>query len=705
VAKVSVSQRPAPFQNAIFLGLLLVAATALAYQPIWDAGFIWDDDDYVTANPLLTAPDGLRRIWFSLDSPSQYFPLTYTTFRFEHLLFGLNPAGYHWFNLLLHSINALLVWRLLWRLKIPGAFLAAGIFALHPVQVESVAWITELKNLQMLFFFLLTLLAWIEFVEEKTPSPWRFYYVALAAYVLALCSKATVCTLPAALLLILWLKGTRINGKRLLQVTPFVALGLGMGMLVVWWERYHQGTQGKLFGLGLLERILVAGRAIWFYFGKLFWPANLTFIYPRWTIDSSSISAYIWLAAIAGLCGLIYRARKRLGRGPETAALFYVATLSPTLGFIMLYTFRFSFVADHYQYAASIGPIALASAGVYLILLRLKEPTPVLQGIICLGFIFALGTLTSRQARMYKDAETLWKETLARNPTCFLAYDNLGEILSQKGQVEEAIGYYQKAVDTNPNFSEAFNNLGNAFLQKGQLNQAIANYEKAKQISPDHPQPYYNLANVKLLQGHTNEAFAEYEHALKILPQHPGVHFNFGNLLMESGRLDDSIAQYQRALELNSRYPEVRNNFAAALFLKGRVEEAITQYEKELDNNPDNASAHYNLANILFQAGKTDQAIAEYQQALQINSEDAGGHNNLAKALMQKGRSEEAIIHLEYALRLEPGSVKTHYNLALAYLQTGKQEEARKELKEVLRLKPDFVLPRDVSRLLEEKSK
>jgi tetratricopeptide (TPR) repeat protein len=640
-----------------------------------------------------------------MDSPSQYFPLTYTTFRFEHLLFGLNPAGYHWFNLLLHSVNALLVWRLLWRLKIPGAFLAACIFALHPVQVESVAWITELKNVQMLFFFLLALLAWVEFLEEKPEASWRLYLFALLACALALCSKTTACTLPAALVLILWLKGKPLSSKRLAQVVPFLALGFAMGMLTIWWERYHQGTQGKLFGLGLLERVLVASRAIWFYVCKLFWPANLTFIYPRWTVDPSYFWGYVWLGAATGSCGLIYWARKRLGRGPETAAVFYVATLSPTLGFIMLYTFRFSFVADHYQYVASIGPIALASAAVSLLLLRSKPSAPVLQTIICFAFILMLGTLTRRQAGMYKDDETLWKATLARNPTCFLAYDNLGEISFRKGQIEEAITYYKNALDINPDFSEAYNNLGNAFLQKRQLDQAIANYQKAKKISPDHAAPYYNLANAKLQQGRTNEAFAEYEQALQVLPRHPGVHYNFGNLLIQSGRVDDAIAQYQRALEINRRYPEVRNNLAAALFLKGRVDEAIAQYGKELENNPDNAGAHYNLANILLQAGKADQAIIEYQQALQINPEDAGARHNLAKALMQQGRSEEAIIHFEQVLRVEPGSVKAHYNLALAYLQTGRREEARREVKEVLKLKPDFVLPKDVARLLEEKSK
>ncbi len=266
--RVAALPRGGEWQNWL-LGLLLIAATVLVYQQAWHAGFIWDDDVYVTENKLLTAPDGLKRIWFSLESPSQYFPLVYTSFRLEHALWGLHPAGYHWVNILLHAANALLVWRLLVVLRVRGAWLAAAIFALHPVHVESVAWITERKNVLMGLFFLLALLAWVKFVEASSRQRWKFYGLALVFYALALFSKTTACTLPAALLLILWLKGTRIDWRRLAQVVPFVVLGIGMGLVTVWWERYHQGTQGELFQIGLPERILVACRALWFYAGKL----------------------------------------------------------------------------------------------------------------------------------------------------------------------------------------------------------------------------------------------------------------------------------------------------------------------------------------------------------------------------------------------------------------------------------------------------
>src|ERR1700704_3239011 len=393
--------------STYFVALLLVVATVVAYQPAWHGGYIWDDDYYLTKNPLLTAPDGLRRIWFSLDSPSQYFPLVYTMFRFEHAWWGLSPTGYHVVNILLHIANALVLWRVLARLHVPGAWLAGAIFALHPVQVESVAWITERKNVLMGFFFLLTLLAWIAFVDGRTKRRWLFYGLALILYLLALSAKTTACTLPAALFLILWLQKEPISWKRIFQIIPFLVLGIAMGVLAMWWERYHQGTSRTVFTfLSPIERLLVASRAIWFYLSKLAWPANLTFIYPRWDIAPTHLLNYAWLLAGVILCGAIYFLRRYVGRCAEVAAGFFVATLSPVLGFIMLYTFRYTFVADHYQYLACIGPIALASSAITVWSKR-RRFDPALNwsaGILVVGI---LAFLTWRQSAIYRDVETL----------------------------------------------------------------------------------------------------------------------------------------------------------------------------------------------------------------------------------------------------------------------------------------------------------
>jgi tetratricopeptide (TPR) repeat protein len=600
-------------------GGLLVVAVVFAYQPVWHAGFIWDDDVYVTQNRLLTAPDGLQRIWFSLESPSQYFPLTYTTFRLERAFWGLKPAGYHWVNLLLHAVNALLVWRLLKRLGVPGAWLAAAIFALHPVQVESVAWITERKNVLCLLFFLLSLRAWIEFVEARPrPGGWRYYYLALLLFALALFSKTTACTLPAALLLVLWLKGKAVDRVRLAQMIPFLVLGAGLGLVTVWWERYHQGTQGTLFSLGWLERILIASHAIWFYLGKLVWPVNLTFSYPRWTIHAADPLAYGWLVAGAGLGAAIYYARRYTGRGVAVAALYYVATLSPLLGFIMLYTFNFSFVADHYQYMASLGPIALAAGGMTTALGVWGKGKRCLKAALGMALLLTLGVLTWRQCGMYADAETLWWATLARNPNSYLAHNNLGNVLFRKGRMDEAVEHYQKALAINPQYELAYNNLGLVLFRKGRVDEAIIQYQKA----------------------------------LEIQPQYVEAHNNLGNALIQKGRVDEAITQFQQAIEIHSDYAKAHDNLGLALLQKGRVDEAIIHFQKSLEIRSDYPGAGYNLARVAWLLATSPEAsVRDGTRAVALAGQVeqlSGGRDPLinlalAAAYAEAGRFAEAI--------------------------------------------------------------
>ena len=585
-------------------GLVLLVITVVVYRHAWSAGYIWDDDVYVTNNPLLTAPDGLWRIWFSLDSPSQYFPLVYTTFRFEHALWVLNPAGYHWVNILLHAANAILLWRLLVLLRIPGAWLAAAIFALHPVQVESVAWITERKNVLMGLFFLLSLISWVRFVDARPKKAGNFYGLALLFYALALFSKTTACTLPAALLLILWLRQKPINSRRLLQIVPFVLLGICLGLVTIWWERYHQGTQGQLFAIGIPERFLVASRAVWFYAGKLLWPANLTFSYPRWNISAANAIDYIWPLALVALAGVIYFARHRVGRGFEVAALFFVTTLGPVLGFIMLYTFRYSFVADHYQYLASIGPIALAAAAITVGFDRVWKNDVFLKPTLGAALLGVLGFLTWNQCKMYADSDTLWWTTISRNPESWMAHNNIAINLVQKGKMDEAIAHYDKALELDPTYGEAHYNLANALVRLGRVTEAISHYEKAVELNPNNAMAFHNL----------------------------------GSVLAQSGRLDEGIAQYRKALALTPNNAAMHNNLGAALLRSGQLDEAMEHYQKALQLNPDNAEANYNLANALVQRGRLQEAVTYYNHALRLNPGNAAARERLNKVLQQLGR-------------------------------------------------------------------
>lgn len=592
------------------MGLILVAATLLVYHRAWNGGFVWDDDAYITQNKLLTEPGGLWRTWFSLESPSQYFPLTYTTFWVERRIWGLNPTGYHLVNILLHAANALLLWRLLRRLDVPGAWLAAALFVLHPVQVESVAWITERKNVLCLFFQLLSLLCWLEFIgQAATKVIWRWCALALALFALALSSKTTACTLPAAMMLILWLRGKPMERRQWVSILPFIVLGLGMGLVAMWWERHHQGTQGKTFDISFLERVLIASRAIWFYAAKLIWPSHLTFSYPRWTINPADPLAYGWLVACAGAAGVLLALRRWIGRCLEVTALFYVATLSPLLGFIMLYTFRYSFVADHYQYIASIGPLALAAAGITLLLDRIRPSSAFLKPGCYGGLLLVLGTLTWQQSGMYKDAETLWRTTLERNPSSVLALYQLGNALLHQGHLEEAVTLYRRVLQIDPADEDVHYNLANALLRAGRVDEAITQYQAALQLKPRDPESHCNLGNALFQKGRIQEAISEFQQALAVRPDFADAQNNLG------------LAAWVLA---TSKDPSVRNVFQA-IHLAEQVNQLC---------GGTNPMVLRTLSRAYADEGRYPEALAAARRGLSLAREQ--GNPGLARALEQQ---------------------------------------------------------------------
>jgi tetratricopeptide (TPR) repeat protein len=675
--------------RVLIFAVVLAAVTILAYRPAWHGGFLWDDDDYIIKNELLTAPNGWQRIWFSLDSPSQYFPLTYSTFRVEHALWGLSTTGYHWVNLLLHVGNALLVWAVLARLRVPGSWLAAAIFALHPVQVESVAWITERKNVLMGFFFLLTLLAWIASADERTRRPWIFYCLALIFYVLALSAKATACTLPAALFLILWLQNKPITMRHVIQIVPFVLLGIVMGLLAVWWERYHQGTNRAAFTfLSPIERILVPSRAVWFYLSKILWPSNLTFIYPRWNISPADLLDYIWLLAGIAACMAIYFIRRYVGRSVEVAAAFFVATLSPVLGFIMLFTFRYTFVADHYQYLACIGPIALASAGVVSLSDKFAQYRAIIAGAALL-VVASLGILTWRQAATYRNVETLWRTTIARNPECWMAHTNLGLVLLQQGKIDDGIAHYRSALQIQPDSWDAEYNLGTALLAKGQVDEALFHCERAVRMRPTDPDALVSLGNALYQKGRIDEAIAHYQKAITEHPDHFLARYSLGHALLEKGEFDDAIQVCRSALLLNPSDPDCHTTLAIALEEKGNPAEAIQHYQKALELVPGSIPTLTNLAWML--ATSQDASVRNGAKAVELAREAdrmVGGTNTLvlrtlAAAYAENGEFANAIktarsaiqlarMHGEDSLTTDLDQQIALYQLGMPYRQTAK---------------------------------
>ncbi|MGP8201341.1 MAG: tetratricopeptide repeat protein [Limisphaerales bacterium] len=638
---------PSSWRHGWLFGLVLVVATLVAYGPALPAGFVWDDDLYVANNPLLAASDGLRRIWFSFESPSQYFPLTYTTFYVEHALWGLNPAGYHLINILLHTANALLLWRLLTRLRVPGAWLAAAIFALHPVQVESVAWISERKNVLMGFFFLLTLLAWIKFIDAQCRHPWRSYALALLFYALSLSAKTTACTLPAALLLILWLEKMPVNWRRLAQVAPFMAMGIGMGVVSMWWERHHQGPQpATSIWIGPVERVLVASRAPWFYAGKLLWPANLTVNYPRWTISTSDPRAYAWLLASVALGVVIWRARRWTGRGVEVAVAFFVLTLSPLLGFIMVYTFAYSFVADHYQYLACIGPMALAAAGIEIGLGRVAAGKPFFRPVVCAALLMTLGALTWKQSGMYADTETLWQTTLRRNPNSLLAHASLGAAALENGRTDEAIAHLQKVLEFDPKFAGVHYDLGASFFRLGRMDEAIAQYRKELEINPGFALTHNSLAEALAREGKADEAIAEYQKALAIEPDMASANDDLGVILLKKGMVDEAIAHLQKAVQLGPAFIGEQKNLGIAFAKKGQLKEAMVSFQKAVETDPPDAETCNDLAWLLATA--SDSSLRDGAKALAL-AQQAG---------VLAGRENPILLQTQAAAEAETGNFK-----------------------------------------------
>ena len=691
--------RPEETNVAIFnrkdwiLGLILVGAVIVAYLPIWHAGFIWDDDFYVTNNKLLSASGGLWRIWFTAHTQSQYFPLVFTTLRFECELWGLNPLGYHLVNVCLHIANALLIWTLLKRLALPGAWFAAAIFALHPVQVETVAWVTELKNTESTLFYLLAIFAWLNFCAGRG---WRFYALAFVLYVLALFAKTTACTLPAVMLLLLWLKGEPVDRKRFFQTLPFLMAGVAMGLLSVWWEK-HLGNyqpQHRLLG-GPLDRVLIAAHALWFYAAKFFWPVNLTFSYPRWKIDISDWRPYFWLAGCLVVAAALWLNRHRIGRRPIAAILFFAAVLSPMLDFFPTYTFYYSYLADHYQYFACLG-LTVLFVGMAIWLSQRFQINLCMQRGLATMLLLVLGILTWRQCDTYVDAETLWRTTIQRNPDSWMARLNLGNLLVTKGKTDEAIGQFQRALQINTNDADIYYDLGNALLQKGDADEAITYFRQALQIEPDYVEAHNNFGNALLQKRKPDEAITQFQKALQSQPEYAEACVGLGNALLQEQKTDEAIAQFRKALQIDPDSAEACYDLGNVLLQKGNLDEAIAYYQQAVKINPSHAEAQNNLGEALLQKGNVDEAIAHFNQALQIKPDYAAGQFNLGLALSHKGDLYGAITCYQKALEINPDYLEAQVNLGNALRQTGDVKEAIVHYQKALELsqaagRQDFV--------------
>lgn len=529
----------------------LIATVFLAYAPAWHGGFLWDDDGHVTRADLRSI-EGLGRIWAEPGATQQYYPVLHTAFWLEHRVFGDRPTGYHFVNLALHGLNVLLLLAVLRRLRIRGAWLAAGIFALHPVMVESVAWITELKNTLSGAFYFGAALAYLRFDAERRR---RWHALALGLFVLALGSKTVTATLPGALLVIFWWQRGALSWRRdVWPLVPFFALGAVSGLFTGWVELKLIGASGAEFAQTPVERGLIAGRVIWFYLGKLVWPAELVFIYERWQVSQREAWQYLYpLAALVTLAALWWLRRR--SRGPLAGALFFGGTLFPVLGFFNVYPFQFSFVADHFQYLASLGAIVPVAAGLTLLADRIGQGTALFAGLLLLA---VLGTLTHHQSRIYRDAETLYRATIARNPACWLAYSNLGMVVQQRRAYDEAIALYEAALKLRPQDVTTYYNLGSALAVQRRLPAAVEALQTAVRLRPGYAKAHHNLGNALAELGRLTEAEIHFATAVRLRPDFIAARRSLGFVQLDNGRPAEAARQLAEVLQANPRDAEVR---------------------------------------------------------------------------------------------------------------------------------------------------
>jgi Flp pilus assembly protein TadD len=586
----------------------IILAAVLPYLPALHGGFVWDDEPLITANPLLRTPSGLAEIW-SGSRTADYFPVTNTVFWIEHHLFGDNATGYHALNILLQAANALLLWRVLRRLQIPGAFLAGLIFAVHPIHAESVAWISELKNVLSMFFFLISALLFFEIEDQRVLSRTGAYSASLVAFLLALLSKTQVVFLPVALVLCAWWQNSSVDSKRLaksdpsrfqrefVRTVPFFLIAIVLGLITIWFQNRGIGEEEIILG-PFTRRLVNAGIAIWWYAKQVFAPIRLMAVYPQWRFDSPALVE--WLPLIALIGGLLFLWRRHY-RGFLFALAYFIIALLPVIGIVRLsYVRSGALVADHLQYFADISLIALFSAGVAHLWSTGRREIRIATGTVTLVLLGLMGAYTWARAGVYRDEQTLWQDNFSKNPNTWQGHNRIGQLLFSQEKFAEAVPYFERAVQLKPELADNYNLLGLVYCRLQRFEEGIAQYRKGLQLKEANPLTAQsvstatmrvNLANALALTGNSfsdlaraasdqgdtaaaqantkeanarfTEAIEQYEKALAIEPEHPAIHRNLGILLAQLGRNEEAIPHLRKVLQLVPNEPSARETLAA----------------------------------------------------------------------------------------------------------------------------------------------
>jgi protein O-mannosyl-transferase len=604
--QTSPTQGRAFFHTAFYLGApagaaLIALAVFFAYRPSMTGGFLLDDDLILTENSNIKAADGPYRFWCTYRE-LDYWPLTYSIFWIEWRLWGMNSTCYHVTGLLLHILETLLIWIILRRLSIPGAFLAALIFALHPVNVESVAWIAELKNATAMLFFLLSILWYLkgsglgaadrkqgtgdkcQGAGKLTYHPSSFYWLSLTMYVLAMLSKGSAAVLPAILLGIIWWLRP-LNRRDLAWITPFFLVGGILAWVNVWFQT--RGEDIVLRTASFTERLAGAGCMPWFYLYQAMFPIDLCFVYPMWKIHTDSISWWLPLAASLAITLILWIYRKGWSRPLLFAWGFFCVALLPAAGFADVGFMRFSLVADRYQHIAIIGVIALVSAGWNIWRRVGRDRIGRIAAFAAALAAGCLGLLTWRQCGIYADKITLFHAALLKNPDCCMMHNNLGQELAfaanSNAARDEAIYHYRQAVRLDPKYAQAYTNLGALLFTVGHTAEGEEHLRLALSMKPDAPDAHNNLGTLLFQTGRLSEAEEHLRQAVRLKANYAGAQRNLGDLLLKTGRAQEASEYYERAVREKPEFIEALSNLASAYARLGRSNEAISTAQKALE--------------------------------------------------------------------------------------------------------------------------
>ena len=754
----SAPHKPTGWLGMFTAGGSLILLVILAYWPLVHAGFIWDDTAWLVKNHAVHHWSGLPAIWWLISSSTQYYPLVYTAFLLQYKLWGLNTLDYHLVNIALQAVNAILLWRILKQLGLKSAWMVAAIFAIHPVQVETVGWVVEQKNLLSALFYFAAVSAWLRFTKlGRAPGDnpvaglrptahhriamrcsvrTAWYLLATLFYILALLAKTDACTLPVVLWLLIWWQRGHVRWRDFIVMAPWLIFGAALAWVTIFMEHTMVGASGPAYQFSVAQRLLIAGKDLWFYPLKLLWPWPLLEVYPRWPVHA--LGGWQWLFPITACAVpiLLLSLRGRIGRGPFIAVAFYGITIAPVLGFISFYTMIDTFVADHYQYLACIGLIALAAEGFWFVVSgfwpgkRRRDPEPAtgnrksVRAVVCGGAVLLLLAWRSNvQSRIYSPPIHIWTHVLKYNPDCPTALEEAGVYAATSGQVVQGMAWLMRAYHlTHGRQALTDANIGDLYrLYYHRYARAIHFYRLALRANPRH---LYSIKRIVLCYEWLKEwpqAQADLQRGLRDFPRSGSLRRAFGDLLAfgPQPRYRAALAQYRLAqryqpydrltgyrlawlLRRLGRVKPARKlerqvgRLSVARWLQiaqtdarfGEVRRALAILHEAEREFPHSGLLHLKLADFLAARHRERAALAEYRRAVRDEPRNAAALYDLAVTLQTLGRWHAALTYYQRAVRISPRWARVRYAYGLCLFKHGPIAVAQRQFRRVMRLLP-----------------